>query len=138
MGDRNQMVLEAYNKRIGDTVRRMRKEQSINQQDFAERMGYSKSHMCALENGRKNFTFESLILLAEQLGCDPAVLVAGGTTGRWNESNAYKILMDDVKDDSYEAICKVIDIAWRKDHPDKDLKEHLQKIQRELREALGE
>lgn len=112
----------------------MRKAKKINQQDFAEIMGYSKSHMCALENGRKNFTMESLILAANKLECDVEELTEDvpGISASRIRGDVYKILMDDVSEDSYRTIQEVINMAWCKDHPDENFDKRLKEIKEEM------
>lgn len=122
-------------RKIGECVKQLRKERKIKQQDFADMLGYSKSHMCALENGRKNFTIDSLVTLSRYLDVNVEALMAGvsGSYVRRVEEDAYKILMDDVTADSSEVIRSVIRMAWLKDHPNGDFEGKLKEIEKELK-----
>lgn len=61
---------------VGSNVRRLRQEQGLTQEQFAEASGFSQQYISDLERGRRNPTVVSLYELARPLGVDPRDLLA--------------------------------------------------------------
>lgn len=54
--------------RIGETIRELRKEKGYRQEELAKAIGYSKSVLSKIENGKISPTLDILFRLAEKLG----------------------------------------------------------------------
>lgn len=64
------MTPEKVKQLVGQRVRALRTEQGLSGSDLARILGKSRSWISDLENGRLNFTVETLNLFAEALGHD--------------------------------------------------------------------
>jgi transcriptional regulator with XRE-family HTH domain len=62
-------------KLVGQNVRRIRTEQGMTQEQFAERSGFSQQYISDLERGRRNPTVVSLHELAQALHVLPFKLL---------------------------------------------------------------
>ena len=55
-------------KDIGDRIKKLRIDKlNISQDNFAKKIGISRSYLCKLEAGSKNFTFDTLIKICKGL-----------------------------------------------------------------------
>jgi transcriptional regulator with XRE-family HTH domain len=63
---------------LGQTVRRLRREADLTQEELAARAGISANYVGEIERGECNPSVLVLIALAEGLTADPAVLLKGG------------------------------------------------------------
>ena len=61
---------------VGEHVRRLRLEQGLTQEQFAEKSGFTQQYVSDLERGRRNPTVVSLLELAQALGATPVDLIA--------------------------------------------------------------
>lgn len=52
---------------IGKRIKQSRKEQGLSQAELADRMNVSPSYLSDIENGKTNFSLETLIRLTESL-----------------------------------------------------------------------
>jgi transcriptional regulator with XRE-family HTH domain len=64
------MTPEKFRQLVGQRVRALRQEQGLSGSDFARLMRRSRSWVSDAENGRENFTLETLSRFAEALGHD--------------------------------------------------------------------
>lgn len=64
-------------KTLGRRVRTEREKLGLSQEKLAERLGYHRTYLGALERGERNLTLTSLEALAERLGIDPLDLLRG-------------------------------------------------------------
>jgi len=64
-------------KLIGKRVRVARKDKVISQVTLAEQMGVSLNTISEIEQGRRTFNVEHLLLLAAHLGVSPQTLLSG-------------------------------------------------------------
>ena len=62
-------------KTLGRRVRAERESLGLSQEKLAERLGYHRTYLGALERGERNLTLTSLEALAERLGIDPLDLL---------------------------------------------------------------
>lgn len=60
---------------VGENVKRLRLEQGLTQEQFAEKSGFSQQYLSDLERGRRNPTVVTLWELAQALGVEPVVLI---------------------------------------------------------------
>ena len=56
-------------------LKQWRKHRGLTQDQLAERAGLSKPFLSQLENGKRQFTHETLVVLADALRCEPADLI---------------------------------------------------------------
>jgi transcriptional regulator with XRE-family HTH domain len=64
-------------KRVGDNIRHLRKEQGYTQDAFADRAGLHRAHMGEIERGESNVTIQTLKIIADALKMKIADLVKG-------------------------------------------------------------
>jgi transcriptional regulator with XRE-family HTH domain len=64
-------------KRIGDNIRRFRKERGFTQDAFADRAGLNRAHMGEIERGESNVTIQTLKIIADTLKMKIVDLVKG-------------------------------------------------------------
>jgi transcriptional regulator with XRE-family HTH domain len=62
-------------RRVGANLRRIRREQGVSQEAFAEVVGVHRTYMGGLERGQRNITLRGLERLAGTLGVDPLDLL---------------------------------------------------------------
>lgn len=62
---------------IGKRIRQRRKELNLSQEKFAETIGISPNHVSSIENGKQAPSFETFILICEQLKVTPDYLLLG-------------------------------------------------------------
>ena len=58
-------------------MRRLRREKELSQEDLAERAALDAKHLQAIEAGKANVTFASLVGIAKALGIKLAELLRG-------------------------------------------------------------
>lgn len=63
-------------KLVGQNVRRLRSEQGLTQEQYAERCGFSQQYISDLERGLRNPTVVTLYELALALGATPIDLLS--------------------------------------------------------------
>lgn len=56
-------------------LKQWRKHRGLTQEQLSERAGLSKPFISQLEGGKRQFTHETLVVLAEALRCEPADLI---------------------------------------------------------------
>ena len=62
-------------RRLGETVRRLRKERGISQEAFAHQIGVHRTFMGVVERGETNLSLSNLIRIAHGLGVRPGDLL---------------------------------------------------------------
>lgn len=63
--------------RLGKRVRRLRQQKGLSQEELAERAALDPKHVQAIEGGRVNVTFASLVGIGRALGVKLADLLKG-------------------------------------------------------------
>jgi transcriptional regulator with XRE-family HTH domain len=64
---------------VGSTVRAMRKERGMSQEELAHFAAIDRSHMGKIERGERNVSFANIMRIAIALGCAPsAILIRAG------------------------------------------------------------
>lgn len=63
---------------VAANVRRRRLDQSLSQEELADRCGLHRTYVGAIERGERNVTVNTLFRLAEALGCDATDLLRLG------------------------------------------------------------
>jgi DNA-binding XRE family transcriptional regulator len=66
-------------KRFGNTIVRLRKEQGLSQEDLAFRAGIRRSYMGVIERGEKSPSIDTIAKVAKGLGMSIGDLFAGDT-----------------------------------------------------------
>lgn len=69
---------------IGDLIKEKRTEKNISQRKLAELCGMSYSHICRLEKGENNPTFDTITKISNALGLPPTTFTLDGD-GHVNE-----------------------------------------------------
>lgn len=64
-------------KRLATTVRRLRSEAGMSQEDLAATSGLHRTYIGGIERAERNVSLATLEALAEALGVDPTTLLAG-------------------------------------------------------------
>jgi transcriptional regulator with XRE-family HTH domain len=64
-------------KKVGDTVRELRKEKGWSQDVFADKTGLHRAHVGEIERGETNVTLQTLKILADTLKVRIVDLVKG-------------------------------------------------------------
>ena len=54
--------------RLGQKIRRLRKEKGWSQEEFADKCGIQRAHMSLIERGRQNLTLATLENICRNLG----------------------------------------------------------------------
>jgi transcriptional regulator with XRE-family HTH domain len=67
--------VEDIQKRVGENIRRLRKDAGFTQDVFAERAGLNRAHMGEIERGESNITIQTLKIIADALGLKIAEIV---------------------------------------------------------------
>lgn len=67
--------MEDIQKRVGENIRRLRKDAGFTQDVFAERAGLNRAHMGEIERGESNITIQTLKIIADALGLKIAEIV---------------------------------------------------------------
>ena len=60
---------------LGSTVRRLRTNRGISQEELADRAGLHRTYISSIERGQRNPALVSIIRLAQALGVDPSALL---------------------------------------------------------------
>jgi transcriptional regulator with XRE-family HTH domain len=68
-------VEDDLQRRVGMNVRRLRLQQGLSQEAFAEVLDVHRTYVGGLERGERNLTLRSLERLAARLEVDPLVLL---------------------------------------------------------------
>ena len=94
---------------VGDRIREARKKAGLSQMELAEKVDISLTHMGNIENGKKDFTVEILIRIAEALSCSADDILGLGISSSASryEQKLYSILegcTDKEKESILEAI----------------------------------
>ena len=63
-------------RRLGRHLRRHRAQRGLSQEAFAEVLGYHRTYVGGLENGKRNLTLKGVERIATRLGVDPLELLA--------------------------------------------------------------
>lgn len=69
-------MYEAAQKRLGSTIRRLRKAKGFSQEGFAQSANIERARYGRMERGELNITLSALLALAKQLGVTPSELLA--------------------------------------------------------------
>jgi len=65
----------SYLKAIGGTIRELRKELGISQEELAHRSSIDRSHMGKIERGERNVSVVNIIRISRALDCAPSLLL---------------------------------------------------------------
>lgn len=65
----------SYLKAIGGTIRELRKELGISQEELAHRSSIDRSHMGKIERGERNVSVVNIIRISRALDCAPSSLL---------------------------------------------------------------
>ena len=64
-----------YLLKIGDNIRRVRKQRGYSQEQFADIAGFSRSYYTEIETGKRNISILNLIKIIEALNVDPNKII---------------------------------------------------------------
>lgn len=64
-----------YLAKIGDNIRKLRKQRGYSQEEFAELVGFSRSYYTEIETGKRNISVLNLVKITEALKADWADIV---------------------------------------------------------------
>lgn len=68
---------------FGATIRRLRREQKLSQEQLAAKAGLHRTYIGGIERGERNPSLKNIVAIAAALGVSPAVLLeALGCDGR--------------------------------------------------------
>jgi transcriptional regulator with XRE-family HTH domain len=70
-------VVQVIQKKVGATVRGLRKGKGWSQDVFADKTGLHRAHVGEIERGESNVTLQTLKILADALGVKIVDLVKG-------------------------------------------------------------
>lgn len=59
---------------VGSTVRAMRKEMGMSQEELAHYAAIDRSHMGKIERGERNVSFSNIMRISIALGCTPSAI----------------------------------------------------------------
>lgn len=62
-------------KKLGEKIRKLRKQKGISQEALADEAGIERSYMGAIERGERNPSYDKLISIAKALNISLSVLV---------------------------------------------------------------
>lgn len=152
-----------HSKEMGRTIRKLREEKQLSQQDLADRLGITRSAVSKLEHGTRRLTLENLdrVLDALDYELDLSVLPRGGPSDiHWGDSSfekeeivregrriaerASSILYERFDVDTVIAHGSLVESQGRHCYPDSDIDllvqgldpERLFEAQKEVRRAL--
>jgi len=60
---------------FGENIKRLREEKGLSQDDIAAKCRVTKGSLSVIENGKRNFSFSTLLALAKALEVDPKILL---------------------------------------------------------------
>ncbi len=60
---------------LGNTIKELRKKQSLSQEELAERAGIHRTFMSHVECGTRNITIYNLVKIAKALKVKPSILL---------------------------------------------------------------
>ncbi|MEQ8716477.1 MAG: helix-turn-helix transcriptional regulator [Acidimicrobiales bacterium] len=63
-------------RRLGENLRRVRRDRGLSQEAFAEFLGVHRTYIGSVERGERNLSLRSVERLADQLDCDPLDLLS--------------------------------------------------------------
>lgn len=66
---------DVYVKAIGSTIRKLRKELELSQEELAHRSSIDRSHMGKIERGERNVSIVNVIRISRALQCSPSELL---------------------------------------------------------------
>ena len=66
---------DVYLKAIGSTIRKLRKELELSQEELAHRSSIDRSHMGKIERGERNVSIVNVIRISRALQCSPSELL---------------------------------------------------------------
>ncbi len=69
--------MDADLKCIGATIRRLRQERNLSQDELALRAALHRTYMGGVERGERNLGIRNLIAIARALGVEPSILLQG-------------------------------------------------------------
>jgi transcriptional regulator with XRE-family HTH domain len=60
---------------LGQAIRRLREEQGISQEEFADRCGLHRTYIGSIERGERNVSLLNIVGIARALKCRPSTLL---------------------------------------------------------------
>lgn len=66
-----------FQKQLGARIRRLRQRKGFTQESFADKVGFHRNFMGAVERGEQNLTLRTLNTIANGLGTTMAKLLSG-------------------------------------------------------------
>lgn len=69
--------METLRQTLGARVRRLRRDQGISQEDFADACGFARSYMSRIERGTANLSLDAVERLANAFGLTAEELFKG-------------------------------------------------------------
>ncbi|MFC1986094.1 helix-turn-helix domain-containing protein [Chloroflexota bacterium] len=61
--------------KIGDNIRKVRKQRGYSQEEFADIAGFSRSYYTEIETGKRNISILNLIKIMEALNVNPNEII---------------------------------------------------------------
>lgn len=68
-------IFDDHLKAIGATIRRMRRELGLSQEELAHRSTIDRSHMGKIERGERNVSIVNILRISQALHCAPSQLL---------------------------------------------------------------
>ena len=62
--------------KIGENIRKIRKQKGYSQEEFADIAGFSRSYYTEVETGKRNISILNLIKIIEALNVDPNEIIS--------------------------------------------------------------
>ena len=75
--DRNEKKSSINYERIGERIKKRRKEMHLSQSELAEKVDLSNNHISSIETGKQGFSMETLALICDALEVSPDYLLLG-------------------------------------------------------------
>ena len=94
---------------IGQRIRKIRKAQNLSQEELAEKVGISTTHMSHIETGNTKLSLQVLVCIAEALEVSTDVLIFD--TNKTNRNTIIDEIVAELEDCSAQQIFIIKDIV---------------------------